>query len=141
MNDGMLLPEILRRECRSYLQYIRESYPWAKGKDETLRAKVMTLAEAENQALAALARAMQKRRITLPYLGAFSPSYTSSNFLAVSYLVPRLAAAQRQAIAELDQNMTLIYDADLRAQFESYKELKLAHLQELQDLAGVAKAA
>jgi len=141
MNDGILLPEIVRRECRSYLQYIRASYPWAKGTDEALRAKVLTLAEAENQALAALARTVQKRHITLPYLGAFSPSYTNSNFLAVSFLVPRLVSAQRQAIAELERDIPMIHDADLRAQFESYTELKRAHLQELENLAGTAKAA
>lgn len=141
MNDGILLPELLRRECRSYLQYIRESYPWARGKDEALRAKVLALAEAENQALATLARAVQKRHITLPYLGAFSPSYTNSNFLAVSYLVPRLAAAQREAIADLERDIPFIHDADFRTQFEAYKELKRAHLQELESLAGTAKAA
>ena len=141
MTDGMLLPEVLRRECRSYLQYIRESFPWAKGKDEHLRTKVLSLAESENQALGDLARALQKRHITLPYLGAFSPSFTSSNFLAVSYVVPRLAASQHQAIAELERDLPHVQDAGLRAQFEAYRDLKRAHLAELENLAGAAKAA
>ena len=141
MTDGMLLPEVLRRECRSYLQYIRESFPWAKGKDEALRTKVISLAEAENQALGNLARALQKRRITLPYLGAFSPSFTTSNFLAVSYVVPRLAAAQREAVAELERDLPHIQDAEMRAQFEAYRDRKRAHLVELENLAGAAKAA
>jgi hypothetical protein len=141
MTDGLLLPEMLRRECRSYLQYIRESFPWAKGKDEVLRAKVLSLAESENQALGNLARAMQKRHITLPYLGAFSPSFTNSNFLAVSYVVPRLATAQRQAIADLERDLQHIQDAELRALFESYRDRKHAHLQELENLAGPAKVA
>jgi hypothetical protein len=141
MIDGMLLPEILRRECRSYLQYIRESFPWANGADQALRAKLLGLAEAENLALGGLARAMQKRHITLPHLGAFSPSFTTSNFLAVSYLVPRLAAAQRKAIVELERDLPLIHDADSRAQFEGYRNLKRVHLQELESLAGPAKAA
>ena len=141
MTDGMLLPEVLRRECRSYLQYIRESYPWAKGKDEHLRAKVLSLAESEYQALSDLARALQKRHITLPYLGAFSPSFTSSNFLAVSYVVPRLAGAQRQAIAELERDLKHIQNAELRALFEVYCDLKRANLQEFENLAGAAKAA
>jgi hypothetical protein len=141
MTDGLLLPEVLRRECRSYLQYIRESFPWAKGKDEALRTKVISLAEAENQALGNLARALQKRRITLPYLGAFSPSFTTSNFLAVSYVVPRLAAAQREAVAELERDLPHIQDAEMRAQFEAYRDRKRAHLVELENLAGAAKAA
>jgi hypothetical protein len=141
MNDGNLLPEMLRRECRSYLQYIRESFPWAQGTDEALRTKILALAEEENHAHGPLARAMQKRHITLPYLGAFSPSFTTSNFLAVSYLVPRLATTQRQAIVELERDLPLIHDAELRSQFEAYRDLKRAHLQELEDLAGPAKAA
>jgi len=140
MTDGMLLPEVLRRECRSYLQYIRESFPWAKGKDEALRSKVLGLAEAENQAAGNLARAMQKRHITLPYLGAFSPAFTTSNFLAVSYVVPRLIATQRQAIAELERDLPHMQDPELRSQFEAYRDLKRTHLQELEDLVGAAKA-
>jgi hypothetical protein len=139
MTDGMLLPEVLRRECRSYLQYIRESFPWAKGKDEALRAKVLALADEENLALGNLARAMLKQHITLPYLGAFTPSFTTSNFLAVSYVVPRLAAVQRQTIAELERDLPHMQDPELRQQFEAYRDLKRAHLQEFENLTGAAK--
>jgi hypothetical protein len=141
MTDAILLPEILRRECRSYLQYIRESYPWANGKGEELRTKVLALTEAENEALANLARAMQKRHITLPYLGAYPTSFTTSNFLDINFLLPRLVTNQRQFIAELERDLRFIHDAGMKEQFQAYLELKRRHLQELETLAGAAKAA
>jgi hypothetical protein len=135
MTDHLLLPELLRRECRSYLQYIRESYPWAKGKEEDLRGKVLALAEAENQALSGLARSMQKQRIMLPYMGAFPTAFTTSNFLAISYLLPKLTAQQRQAIGVLERDLPMIADARLREQFQTYLDLKRRHLVELEGLA------
>jgi len=141
MTDAVLLPEILRRECRSYLQYIRESFPWAKGKDVELLAKVLALTEAENQTLAELARQIQKRHITLPYLGAYPTDFTTSNFLAISFLLPRLAAQQRQAIAELERDLPFIQDAGLKEKFQAYLELKRGHLKEVEALVAAAKAA
>jgi hypothetical protein len=141
MGDATLLPELLRHESRSYLQYIRESFPWAKGKDEELRAQVLALAEAERQGIAGLACEMQKRRITLPYLGAFPTSFTTSNFISLSFLLPRLVAEQRKAVAEVERDLAKVADAELRARLESYRDLKRKHVQELESLAGQPQAA
>src|SRR5439155_293439 len=83
----MIVPELLRREDRSFLQYIRESYPWAKGKSEGVRETVMRVANAEDEFQARLARLMQKRLMPMPAQNAFPTAFTNFNFLAVSYLL------------------------------------------------------
>ncbi len=71
MTDEVLLPELVRRESRSFLQYVRESYPWAKGPSETmLRESILRMADAEAEHSARLGRLLQKRHIPLPGLGA-----------------------------------------------------------------------
>jgi len=142
MSDAILLPELMRRESRTFLQYARESYPWAhSGKDAELRARLMAMADEENAAIALLGRQLQRRHITLPFLGAFPSSFTNSNFLSISFLVPKLAAAQRQDIGELVKQVPAIAEADLRAQVESYCDLKKRHLQELEALVPNLQAA
>ena len=129
MSDATLLPELIRREGRTFLQYIREAYPWAHtGADTDHRTRLLALADAESAEIARLGRLLQRRHISLPFLGAFPTAFTSSNFLAIAFLLPRLAAAQRQDIAELEPKVRAITDPELRTQFEAYVELKRSHL-------------
>src|SRR5260370_2688881 len=121
MSDATVLPGLIRRESRSFLQYVRESYPWAHaGKDEQLRARLLAMAEEENAEMLRLGRLLQKRRITPPFLGAFSSSFTNSNFLDVSFLVPKLAGAQRQDIAVFERDIAAGADPELRASPDGY---------------------
>ncbi len=142
MSDATVLPELIRRESRSFLQYVRESYPWAHaGKDEQLRARLLAMAEEENAEMLRLGRLLQKRRITPPFLGAFPSSFTNSNFLDVSFLVPKLAGAQRQDVAVLEREVSAVADPELRAQLDGYVAMKRNHLQELEALGSPTQAA
>lgn len=141
MSDAAALSEILRRESRSYLQYVRESSPWAKGKDEAVRESVLTMAMNENAALQDLGRTMQKHHIALPALGGFPASFTTSNFIDVGFLIPKLIAAQKQAIAALEVNLAAVQDADFRNRLQTFHELKSKHLQELEAQRAAPQAA
>src|SRR5262249_6113091 len=61
-----ILPELLRRESRSFLQYVHESYPWAKGQSEVaLRDTILRMADAEAAQTAKLGRMLQRRHIAV----------------------------------------------------------------------------
>ncbi|MFL5341555.1 MAG: hypothetical protein ACJ8F7_15525 [Gemmataceae bacterium] len=142
MNDATLVPELIRRESRTFLQYVRESYPWAHGVGDTAhRGRVMAMADEESAEIGKIGRALQRRHIPLPFLGAFPSGFTTSNFLAVSFVIPKLAATLRHDIAELEPLVRTIADAELRAQFEAYVETKRRHLRELEADAAPPQAA
>ena len=141
MADATLLPELLRRESRSYLHYIRESFPYAKGADKPLHSQLMALAQADDAELARLGRLLQKHRIALPFLGAFPVAFTSSNFVSISFVIPRVIADQKLLLAELERDIPKIGDPELRAHLEAYRELKRRILDELESLRAPQKAA
>ena len=135
MTDETVLPELVRRESRSFLQYVRESFPWAAGKDEPVRAALLRMAEAEGAYAGKIGRLMQKRHIPMPGLGAYPSSFTNSNFLAVRSLVPKLLAGERQSLTDLERDLFRVTDGEARTVLDSFRELKRQHLSELEALA------
>ena len=140
MTDQSLLSEILHRESRSFLQYVRESFPWAGGKNNVARSTVQRIAESEAASLAKLARLALKKHLTLPLLGEFPISFTESNYVAVSYLIPRLIKVAQQTLVDLERDLPSIVDPDLRAAVESLRDLKRKNLAELEGLMPVKAA-
>jgi len=130
----MLLSQILHRESRSLLQYVRESYPWANGKNESARDAVHRIAMSEDAAQAKLAKLMLKKHLTLPALGNFPASFTDHNYVAVSYLVPKLASAQQHLLADLNRDLPSVSDPELRNALESLRDLKQKNSAEFEGL-------
>jgi hypothetical protein len=141
MSDEVVLPNLVRRESRSLLQYIRESYPWSQTKDAQTRAKVIAAAESEGEMLSQLGRLLQKRHIPMPGLGAYPTSFTSMNYVSLSFLIPRLIAAQRQSLADLENDARQVQDEPFRELLRAFHELKRRHLAELETLITPSKAA
>jgi hypothetical protein len=136
MTDRLILPDLLRREARSFLQYVHESYPWAKGDSEKLRVAILQIAEAEAAHNAKLGRLMQKRHLPWPGLGAYPTSFTNSNFLDAAALVPKLLAAERQSLADLERDLLQVSDEETRAALQAYRDLKRQHVEQFESLAG-----
>jgi hypothetical protein len=130
-----LLQEVLRREGRSELMYVAEAYPWAAARGHAARDALQALIREEADALTALGRWMTRRRVALPYLGAFPTAFTTLNFLALDYLLPRLRDLQREAVARLERDAQAVTDPEARAQLESLLALKRRHLVALESLA------
>ena len=135
MTDATLVPEILRRESRSFLQYVHESFPWAHGSTEPLRAAVLSAATAEAEALAELAKMLQRRRIVVPFFGAYPTAFTNYNYMSVASLRPKLIADEKLGLADLERDIPNVVNTDLRAHLESYRDLKRKHIQELEALS------
>jgi hypothetical protein len=133
-----LLQEVLRREGRSELMYVAEAYPWAAARGEAARAALQALTREESDALTALGRWLMRQRVPLPYLGAFPTGFTTINFLALDYLLPRLRDLQREAVARLERDAHAATSPEARAQLESLLALKKRHLATLESLASPA---
>ena len=134
MSDATLLPDILRRESRCFLQYVHEAFPWAHGKSESARATILNAAAAEAAELAHLAKLLQRRHIMVPFYGAYPSSFTNYNYMAASSLLPKLIADQKRGLADLERDLPSVVDAEIREHLESYRDLKRKHVQELEAL-------
>ena len=133
-----LLQEALRREERSELMYVAAAYPWTAARGHAALDALQALIREEADALTALGRWLTRRRVPLPYLGAFPTGFTTINFLALDYLLPRLRDHQREAVARLARDAHAVTDPEARGQLESLLELKRRHLATLESLASSA---
>jgi hypothetical protein len=115
--------------------YVAAAYPWAAARGHAALDVLAALTREEAEALAALARWMTRRRVELPYLGVFPTGFTTINFLALDYLLPRLRDLQREAVARLERDAHAVTDPEARAQLDGLLALKRRHLATLESLA------
>jgi hypothetical protein len=143
MDNGILnvLEGIVRRESRSLLQYVSESFPFTTSADKDAAAKLQQMEEEERSAAMALAGfLMRKGHRMSPYLGPYPMSFTSINYVTLAYLVPLLIAYQKQDIADLERDLAKISDTEMAAEIEKILEAKRRHLQVLMELGANMKS-
>lgn len=127
--------EVIRRENRSLLSYIGEAFPWTASESDPRLGELKRIVRAEGAALAALGRFLLRTRGTIPYLGSYPMSFTTSNFIALEHLVPRLLTAQRQAIADLEAALARVGDVQAREQLVNLLVVKRKTLDVLETLS------
>jgi hypothetical protein len=135
-----LLQDIVRRESRSVLLYVHDAYPWTTTAEEGAMATLRRLIADEAATVVALGRFLVRRRLPLPLLASYPTSFTTINFLALDFLLPRLADAERRSLAELEQDLKAIADADARAEVEKLAAVKRRNLATLEELAAAHAA-
>jgi hypothetical protein len=138
MNDATTaetLREVVRRESRSLLQYLREAPVWVGPADRPALQKLRALATAERDALDALGRHLQKRREGLASLGPFPPEFTDVNYAALHYLLPKLVKEQKRSAADVEADLTRLGDDPARPLVELLVHLKRRHLSDLEGLS------
>jgi hypothetical protein len=135
-----LLQAIVRRESRSLLLYVGAAFPWTTARGGPALDRLRQLIHEEADAVAALGRYLVRRRVTPPAPGAFPTAFTSYNFVALDYLLPRLAEAQRSAVAALEQDAAALRDPPARAEVKALLEVKRRTLAGLEALAAPAAA-
>ena len=137
-HDSALLKDILRRESRSFLQYVADAFPWATPNERDTLGTVQKLIEEEREANAGLARFLHKERQTLPYLGAYPSHFTTLNFVALDFLLPRLAEEERVEIAALESQLGHLVDPQSCAEVDKLLTIKRRHLELIEKLAAHA---
>ncbi len=131
-----VLQDLFRRENRSLLQYLNESFPWTAPEHQDAIRRMRQLAAEEQESIGRVARFLQRRRIPLPYLGSFPEEFTNINFIGLDYGLGRLVTAERDAIAVLEGEIARLTDPDARALVADILRQKQGHLKELEALAG-----
>jgi rubrerythrin len=135
----LVLRNVLRRESRSLLQYVSESFPWVTPAERDVLAALHRMIADECRGAAALGRFLVRRNLELPYLGTYPMSFTTVNYVSLDYLLPQLAEHQRAAVAELENDLARVTDPEARGQLEQILVMKQRHLTALEKMASSAR--
>jgi hypothetical protein len=128
-----ILEEVVRRESRSLLSYIGDAFPWTTTAGSPALATLDRVVKEEGAAVAALGRFLVRNHVMVPPAGAYPSSFTSYNFVALSFLVPRLEEEEKRSIAVLEADLGKIGDA-ARAPVEALLAIKKKNLEALSSL-------
>ena len=132
------LQDLVRREGRSLLRYVSESFPWTTAHDENVRAAVLRFAQEESQTLGKLAQHLQKIHVAVPHPGSYPMTFTTVNFVSLSYLLPRLAEEQKSRVAEVERLCNVLPDGETRNLVGQLLVLKKQHLSQLNNFAATS---
>ena len=130
----MRLQDLFRRENRSFLQYVSQATPWSRNLDRPIVEKILNLAVEELAALDKLAIWMDSEHIPLPYLGAFSTSFTSFNFVDIRRLLGPLVVEQRKELADLEADAKCLEHSKAKALINELVELNRKQLETMESL-------
>jgi hypothetical protein len=129
------IQEIIRREGRSFLQYIGDTFPWVADEDRAAFVQLQQIIGEQRQGIGKLMRFLSRQRADVPYLGSYPQSFTSWNFVSVTALVPRLVDDVRRGIDALSRDMARISDPDALTLVASFLTMKRKHLQTLEAMS------
>lgn len=130
-----ILQDVVRRESRSLLLYIGDSFPWTTDEHAPDLATLKRLIGREADAISVVGKYLVRQRITPPPYGSYPASFTSCNFIDVAYLLPRLLAAQELAIAALTADVARVHDAEAKKKLEALLAVKQTSLAGLAALS------
>jgi hypothetical protein len=130
-----IFQEIVRRESRSLLQYIHDSYPWTPSGERTALDQIRKLATEQQENAAALGKWLARNRHFMPYLGSYPSAFTTINFVSLDYIIPKLIDDERLGLAHLDADLAVITNSGARPLVEAIAAKKREHLQVLEALA------
>lgn len=136
-----LLEDIVCRESRSLLQYVREAFPWTSPEERAALADIERMIDEELRGAALLVRLLQRHHLPLPYIGPYPMEFTNINYVSLDHLLPQLVARQRQAIADLERDVTCMADEAARTLVHKVLDKKRQHLEALEKLAARQPAA
>lgn len=131
-STAALLQELVRRESLSLLSYVGDAFPWTASGGDVALAQLRQVVDGHKKAVADLLKALTHKRLAPPFIGSFPSGFTSINFLAFSYVVPRLIDSERKSLALLEAEVPLVTDPDLRAAVEQFLAAKRDHLSRLE---------
>jgi hypothetical protein len=130
-----VLQDIVRRESRSLLQYVRDAFPWTSAREQEALTELQKLVEQELKSTAELSQFLSRHRANPPYLGPYPMTFANLNYVSLDHLLPLLVENQRRAIARLEHDQSRITDASATGQVEKIVSMKQRHLKALEALA------
>ena len=131
-----LLRTIVRREGRSLLQYVADSFPWTDNAGVAPLQRFKQMVDEDRASQAELVRFLGRQRVSAPFLGAYPMGFTSLNFVSFERLFPKLVAAVEKDAATLTQDLATFANPEARAAVQKVLDVKRRHLKSLQEMAG-----
>jgi hypothetical protein len=132
---AVLLHEVVRRESLSLLAYVGDAFPWtARGGDAAL-AQLRQIVSEHNRAVTVLGKFLARHRMPPGAIGSFPSSFTTINFVALSYLLPRLIESEARSLALLESDATRVSDPEARAALDQFLTGKRDRSARLRSLA------
>jgi hypothetical protein len=129
-----VLQDIIRRESRSLLHYVQDSFPWTTPGENAAWDHLRQLIDEENRALGDMVRYLIRQHATPPYLGSYPSDFTTLNYVSLEYLLPRLTADERQAVARLEADLAGMADPEARNHVQKHLEIKRRQLKMLEGM-------
>ncbi len=126
-----VLVDLIRRQGRSLLQYIRDCYPWTTPAEHQALERIQRVIQKEEDSVFGLLRFLRQRKVSPPYLGVYPGSFTTINFVSLKHLEPLLVDYERRGIADLEKQLPKIPDPEVRRLLDDVLALKRRHLGEL----------
>jgi hypothetical protein len=130
-----LLEDIARRENRSLLQYVRDSYPWITPDEREVLSQLRTMIEEEQQGVGELVRFLYSHHRPPPYFDSFPTSFTSLSFVSLDHLLPILVANERKELERLESEVSTLADPEAKLFVEKIVANKRRHLKTLESLS------
>ena len=132
--ESALLQKILRRETRSLLQYVGDTFPWPTLDAGAALTVLENLVASERDAAAELARFLARQRQSLPWLGPYPQDFTTLNYVSLDNLLPRIIQSEQDDIAQLESDLAALTSEDARAEVEKILAIKRRNLETLRQL-------
>jgi rubrerythrin len=129
------LSEIVRRESRTLLQYVGDSYPWITPAEQEVLAQIRTMIEEQKQGIAELVRFILRNHQSPPYIGSYPANFTSLSFVSLDHLIPLLAAHEGTDLNHLESQLSTLADVDAKEIIKRIVENNRRHVETLRSLA------
>jgi hypothetical protein len=133
-NSQAVLEEIVRRESRSLLSYVGDSFPWTTTQGGPALARLHEVVRASNEAVGELGGYLTRMRARTAFVGSYPASFTSWNFISLAYLLPRLVATEEEALRALEADVAALPAGEPKAQAEKLLAVKRRNLEALRGL-------
>ncbi len=129
-----LIADIIRRESRSLLQYVSESYPTITHDQQDTWSQIQKMIDEELQGVANLMRLLQRRHEPPPYIGSYPSSFTSLSFVSLDHLIRLLVTHEGEDLGRLEREIGVIADPEADELVQNIIETKRRHLETLRSL-------
>lgn len=138
--DLALLQNLVRREGRSLVQYVSESFPWTTPDEHAALARFQEIVQEDMDGAARIARFLARHKVrTLGPLGPYPMNFTTINYSSLDHLLPILQDNQRRRIAELTADLKKVTAPECRQHLEEFIDLKRRHLAKLESMIGALR--
>jgi hypothetical protein len=128
------MQQLVRRECRSLIQYVADAYPWTSASHAEDANRLRGLIAAEREALGSLARYLLRHKLPPPHTGGFPVEFTGLNFVDLGYIVSLLIKTEQESIQQIETDLASVEDEEGRQLAENLLALKQQHLDALHQL-------